>query len=188
VAVAVGGLDGALLVYRADAVPGVDRVGDNVAAIDDPKPVADKERRPVGNQVSAAVVRDSPQRMVSSETVFVQSLRLLAQPRSNPASCGLRRTCRAKIADGKVGPHEGGMTALARGSGSSPVPSVSALLVRTARQSVARLSASGTSTVRGSHRRRDLDQEVDMTPVIRFGRRVPRLAARTVACGYGWYC
>jgi hypothetical protein len=40
----------------------------------------------------------------------------------------LHSTCRAKIADGKVGPHEGGMTALARGSGSSPVPSVSACL------------------------------------------------------------
>jgi hypothetical protein len=75
----------------------------------------------------------------------VQSLRLLAQPRSNPASCGLRGMCRAKIADGKVGPHEGGMTALASGSGSSPVPSVSALIASTT-VSITRTSITLTAT------------------------------------------
>src|SRR6266511_3587994 len=64
VAVAVDRLDAALLVDRADTVPGLDRVGDDVRAIDDREAVADEERRPVGDQLGPAVVQDSPQRVV----------------------------------------------------------------------------------------------------------------------------
>src|SRR6266516_1160570 len=64
VAVAVDGLDPALLVDRADAVPGLDRVGDDVPAIDDREAMADKERGPVRDQLSPAVIQDSPQRVV----------------------------------------------------------------------------------------------------------------------------
>src|SRR6266536_748635 len=64
VAVAVDGLDAALLVDRADAVPGLDRVGDDVPAIDDREAMADKERGPVGDQLGPAVVQDGSQRLV----------------------------------------------------------------------------------------------------------------------------
>ena len=56
VPVAVDGLDAAPLVDRADAVPGLDRVGDDVPALDDREAVADKERGPVSDQLGPAVV------------------------------------------------------------------------------------------------------------------------------------
>jgi hypothetical protein len=59
VAVAVDGLDAALLVEGADAVPGRDRVGDDVPPIDDREAVANEERGPVGDQLGPAVVQDS---------------------------------------------------------------------------------------------------------------------------------
>src|SRR6266568_5435866 len=64
VAVAVVGLDAAVLVDRADAVPGLDRVGDDVPAIDDREAMADEERGPVGDKLGPPVVQDSPQRVV----------------------------------------------------------------------------------------------------------------------------
>src|SRR5205823_240500 len=64
VAVAVVGLDAALLVGCADAVPGLDRVGDDVRALDDREALANEERGPVGDQLGPAVVQDSPERVV----------------------------------------------------------------------------------------------------------------------------
>src|SRR6266540_1892890 len=63
-AVAVGGLDAALIVDGADAVPGRHRLGDDVPTIDDREPLSGKERGPIGYQLRPAVVQDGPERMV----------------------------------------------------------------------------------------------------------------------------
>src|SRR6266496_1849857 len=64
VPVAADGLDATLLIDGANAVPGRDRVGDDVPPLDDREAVAGKECGPVGDQLGPAVVEDSPQRMI----------------------------------------------------------------------------------------------------------------------------
>ena len=100
VTVAVGGLDAPLLMNDADAVPGRDRVGDDVAPIGDREAVADEERGPVGDQLGTAVVEDS------SQGVILLLRRAAAQgqvgeadvppERSTYESCGRAGPCRAR--------------------------------------------------------------------------------------------
>jgi hypothetical protein len=103
-----------------------------------PSPPCDPPERPrhmrVRNRESAA----QPDRLRCMERDLYRACRLICPATLDAASFELHGICRAKIADRKASPHDGGMTALASGSGSSPVPSVSALVSRTTSRSSAR--------------------------------------------------
>jgi hypothetical protein len=108
----------------------------------------DQPERPrhirVGNTDSAA----QPDRLLCTGTELYRVCPLICPATLDAASLELHGICRAKIADRKVSPHDGGMTALASGSGSSPVPSVSALIVTTtSRPSARRLPSPHQPTV-----------------------------------------